>query len=97
MKQKQGVRTQRTLVAVALAFGLAGGAWAHQSKQCGSNVSRQGKTITVKPTGTSDTKNLQCAIDLALAGGRGSVVQLTRGKFYTAQLVADRFQGNDSG
>ena len=96
MKQKrgtQGILVQRTLVAVALAFGLAGGAWAHPAKHCGTNVSREGKVIAVKPTGVSDTANLQCAIDLAVAGGRGSVVQLTRGKFYTAQLVAKNLKG----
>lgn len=100
MKQKQGVTTQRTLAALALAFGLAGGAWAHQSPQCGSNVSRQGKVITVKPTGISDTKNLQCAIDLAVKAGRGSVVELagpTGRPFYTAQLVAKNLKGTIRG
>lgn len=97
MKQKQGVYFRRSLVAVALGFAFAGGAWAHPAKQCGSNVSQQGKTITVKPTGVSDTANLQCAIDLAVAGGRGSVVQLTGGKFYTAQLVAKNLKGTIRG
>jgi hypothetical protein len=100
MKQKQGVRTQRTLLAVALAFGLAGGAWAHPSTPCGYNVSREGKTITVKPTGTDDTKNLQCALKLAVAAGRGSVVELagpTGRPFYTAQLVAKNFKGTIRG
>ena len=100
MKQKQGVLVQRTLVAVALSFGLAGGAWATQSTQCGSNVSREGKTITVKPTGIDDTKNLQCAIDLAVKAGRGSVVELagpTGRPFYTAQLVAKNFRGTIRG
>ena len=100
MNQEQGVRTQRTLVAVALAFGLAGGAWAHPAKHCGPNVSRQEKVITVKPTGVSDTKNLQCAIDLAVKAGRGSVVELagpTGRPFYTAQLVAKNFRGTIRG
>jgi hypothetical protein len=83
--------------AAALSFGRAGGAWAPQSVKCGNNVSQQGKIIAVKPTGIDDTANLQCAIDLALSGGRGSVVQLTRGKFYTAQLVAADFKGTIRG
>ena len=107
MKRKrgiQGILVQRTLVAVALAFGLAGGAWANQSTQCDKRyVSREGKTITVKPKPKlyrceDNTKNLQCAIDLAVAAGRGSVVQLTRGEFCTAQLVAPtNFKGTIRG
>jgi hypothetical protein len=105
MKQKrgiQGILVQRTLVAVALAFGLAGGAWAHAPKYCGPNVSRQGKVITVKPKPKlyrceDNTANLQCAIDLAVKAGRGSVVQLTQGEFCTAQLVATNFKGTIRG
>ncbi|MFO1204887.1 MAG: hypothetical protein U1E63_03975 [Burkholderiales bacterium] len=89
------------LVAAALAVGLVGGAWAHSSAQCDpNNVSQQGKTITVKPTGIDDTKNLQCAIDLAVKAGRGSVVELagpTGRPFYTAQLVAKNFKGTIRG
>jgi hypothetical protein len=98
MKQKRGVLIHRILVAAALYVGLAGGgAWATQSIKCQSNVSQQGKIIAVKPTGIDDTANLQCAIDLALSGGRGSVVQLTRGTFHTAQLVAKNLKGTIRG
>ncbi|MET1084649.1 MAG: hypothetical protein ABWY12_16625 [Burkholderiales bacterium] len=100
MKQKRGVLMHRILVAAALSIGLAGGAWATQSIKCGSNVSREGKTITVKPTGISDTENLQCALDLAVAAGRGSVVELagpTGRPFHTAQLVAKNFKGTIRG
>ena len=98
MKQKRGVLIRGILVAAALSFGLAGGAWATQSIKCGSNVSQQGKIITVKPKGGGDdTASLQCALDLAVAGGRGSVVQLTQGKFYTAQLVAKNLKGTIRG
>lgn len=101
MNHNQGVRKHRSLLIAALAFGLAGGAWAHQSTQCDrSNVSQQGKTITVKPTGIDDTKNLQCALKLAVAAGPGSVVELagpTGRPFYTAQLVAKNFKGTIRG
>jgi hypothetical protein len=90
MKQKrgiQGILVQRTLVAVALAFGLAGGAWANQSPQCDKRyVSREGKTITVKPK----PKLYRCEDNTA-------IVQLTRGEFCTAQLVATNFKGTIRG
>jgi len=88
----------RIMVAAALSFGLAGGAWAHPSTPCDKDyVSREGKTITVKRTGSSDTKNLQCAIDLAVKTGRGAIIQLAGGTFKTAQLVATNFKGTIQG
>ena len=91
---------QRTLVAVVLSLGVAGSAWAQKVCPDRHNVTQQGKVITVKPTGKSDTENLQCAIDLAVAAGRGSVVQLRGGPlqpFHTAQLVATNFKGTIRG
>ena len=80
---------QWTLVAVVLSLGVAGSVWAAQP--CGL-TSPRGKVIAVTRTGSNDTTNLQCALDLAVKAGRGSII-LGRGKFYTAQLVATNFKG----
>lgn len=56
----------------------------------GQFVTRTGTTISVVPTGTDDTHNLQCALD---AAPRAGVVQLSAGVYHTAQIVASNFQG----
>ena len=66
MKQRQLM--QGILVAAALCLGLGWSAWAAQP--CGVNVTQRGKVITVTRTGTNDTTNLQCALDLAVKAGR---------------------------
>jgi hypothetical protein len=78
-----------------LSLGVAWSAWGAQP--CGVNVTQKGKVITVTRTGTNDTTNLQCALDAAVAAGRGSTIQLERGKFYTAQLAATNFKGTIRG
>ena len=40
-----------------------------------------------------DTAALQQAFDAAVAAGPGSVVKLTKGKFYTNEIVVDGFDG----
>ena len=71
-----------------------GGAWATASGVCdGVHVKQRGKSLTVSPTGTDDTANLQCALDRGTAAGRGATVNLTSGTFHTAQLRAFNFQG----
>lgn len=54
------------------------------------SVSRRGTTITVIPTGSDDTPNIQCAIDGTQSGG---VVQLEAGVYRTAQIMASNFRG----
>jgi hypothetical protein len=56
-------------------------------------VVQTGTTIRVKPTGTDDTANLQCAIDTAILIGPGVVLQLEQGTYRTSQLVATGFEG----
>ena len=98
MKPKQGVTTQRTLVAVALSLRFGRGQpGLIRSAPCASNVSRQGKVITVKPTGRRRHEEPAVRARPCGRGGPGTVVQLTRGKFYTAQLVATNLKGTIRG
>lgn len=60
-------------------------------------VTQSGNIITVAPTGVDDTANIQCAFDLAVSTGPGMEVTLTKGTFYTAQIVANDFHGGFSG
>jgi len=70
------------------------GAWATASGVCdGVHVKQRGKSLTVSPTGTDDTANLQCALDRGIAAGPGATLNLTSGSFHTAQLIASNFQG----
>ena len=57
-------------------------------------VTRRGTTITVIPTGSDDTPNLQCALD---AAQHGDVVQLEKGIFHTAQLMSSEFHAGIRG
>ena len=51
------------------------------------------RTFVVTPSGTDDTAALQQAFDAAVAAGPGSVVRLTKGKFYTNEILVDGFDG----
>ncbi len=51
------------------------------------------RTFVVAPSGTDDTAALQQAFDAAVAAGPGSVVRLTKGKFYTNEILVDGFDG----
>jgi hypothetical protein len=52
------------------------------------------QTFVVAPSaGHDDTAALQQAFDAAAAAGPGSVVKLTKGKFYTNEIVVDGFDG----
>jgi hypothetical protein len=62
----------------------------------GQNVTVAGNMITVTPTGTDDTVNVQSALDLA-QGLPGAVVQLARGTFYVRPVFADGLQGEIAG
>jgi len=60
-------------------------------------VKMAGSQITVLPTGKNDTANIQCAFDVAVAAGRGMNVQLVKGTYKTAQIVAFGFKGTFNG
>jgi hypothetical protein len=64
---------------------------------CGAFVSQRGNRIDVAPTGVDDTRNLQCAIDAAVASGRSASIRLSGGTFHTAQIVAKNFVGQIAG
>ena len=52
------------------------------------------RTFVVAPSGGhDDTAALQQAFDAAVAAGPGSVVKLTKGKFYTNEILVDGFDG----
>ena len=53
-------------------------------------------TISVAPTGNSDTDNIQCALDAAI-DGEYSTIKLTEGTFYVGPLFAQGFQGTIQG
>lgn len=57
-------------------------------------LSRSEGTITVLPTGTDDTRNIQCALDAAMPG---DVVQLVAADYHTAQIVVVGFEGTFRG
>jgi hypothetical protein len=60
-------------------------------------VTIAGTEITVLPTGVSDTANLQCAFDAAVAAGHGNHVRLVHGTYHIAQIVVEEFYGTFSG
>jgi hypothetical protein len=55
-------------------------------------VTQSDLLISVKPTGSDDTTNLQCALDTAVALP-GASIRLEPGTFHTAQLVAADLHG----
>ena len=64
---------------------------------CGRSVSRIGNLIEVVPSGSDDTRGLQCAIDAAIAAGIPMSIRLAAGTFHTRQLVAKSFLGRIAG
>lgn len=60
-------------------------------------VTMSGDVITVSPTGTDDTANLQCAFDVAVATGQYTNIRLVTGTYHTAQIVVNEFQGQFTG
>ena len=60
-------------------------------------VTQAGNTITVQPTGVSDTANLQCAFDAAVSVGTDMTVHLESGIYKTDQIVVTGFQGQFTG
>jgi hypothetical protein len=53
--------------------------------------------FTVRPSGTDDTANLQCALDTAKAAGAGSTVQLVKGNYQTGFIDVAGFDGTFKG
>lgn len=54
-------------------------------------------TFTVSPTGSDDTASIQAAFDACASDGPRCIVQLTKGTFYTAQIVVHEFRGKFQG
>jgi hypothetical protein len=50
--------------------------------------------IVVLPTGSNDTSNLQAAFDACTGHGWTCTIQLVKGTYHTAQIVAFGFQGS---
>ena len=87
-----------TIFACMLAAPFAGSVSAAPPMTCDATyVSRSRHVFTVKPTGSADTANLQCAFDAAVAAGAGAEVRLTHGEFHTAQIVVNNFHGRWQG
>ena len=59
--------------------------------------SRAMRTFTVSPTGGDDTANIQAAFDGCAIRGPHCTIQLTKGTFHTAQIVAREFRGTFRG
>ena len=60
-------------------------------------VIQSGVVFSVKPNGSDDTANIQCAFDAAVAAGAGSEMRLSTGIFHTAQIVVNDFHGKFTG
>jgi hypothetical protein len=54
-------------------------------------------TYTVSPNGIDDTANIQAAFDACAAKAATCTIQLTKGTFYTSQIVAHEFRGTFKG
>jgi hypothetical protein len=59
-------------------------------------VVQSGNTVSILPTGSDDTANLQCAFDYA-STIPGVVLQLGKGTYITGRIVVDGFHGNIRG
>jgi hypothetical protein len=68
-------------------------AWA----DCGPGVTQAGDTWLVSPNGVDDTRAVQCALDEALAAGRGRTVQLAAGTFHVGFIRVRGFVGTFRG
>src|SRR5690348_920787 len=79
-----------TVVVVLLGTGIA------RASCDGAYVHQNGRTITVLPTNTDDTANLQCAFNLGLHMP-GVVLQLSKGTYTTGRIVVDGFMGTVRG
>ena len=96
MSLKSSLRAQTGAVAVSLLGLVASGASANGD--CDPTfVIQSGTMMSVKPTGSDDTANLQCALDTAVMVGPSMRIQLQSGTFYTEQLVATGFRGTLAG
>lgn len=88
-----------SLCILALAFSPAGSARTVLAMPAcdPTYVVMTGMEITVLPTGVSDTTNLQCAFDTAVAAGPGSNIRLVKGTYHIAQILVEEFHGTFSG
>jgi hypothetical protein len=79
------------LFAVAVALAAMGARPALAG--CGPGVTHAGSTWTVSPNGVDDTRSIQCALDKALATGRGKTVRLQPGTFHVGMIRIRGFDG----
>jgi len=83
MKDKETVFLSISFVAILLASPMSLVAAAPSSH-----------TITVPPSGSNDTANIQAAFNACVAFGPHCNVELEKGTYYTAQIAVNGFQGN---
>jgi hypothetical protein len=96
MKIKLFLSAVTLLTMVGALIGIAG--VAHAEAVCDpAFVSEMGGVITVQPTGISDTSNLQCAFDLAIATGPGLDVHLLPGVYHIGMIFVNNFHGKFTG
>lgn len=87
----------RIISAVLLSSTLVCWATTATAQSCDPGfVSQSNLLISVSPTGSDDTANLQCAIDTAELLP-GATIKLKPGTFHTAQLVATGLRGKVMG
>lgn len=85
----------KTILHITVAVVLLGTGMAKAT--CDSAYVRQnGRIITVRPTNTDDTANLQCAFNLG-SHMPGVVLQLSKGTYITGRIVVDGFVGTVRG
>jgi hypothetical protein len=87
-----------SLVLLLVVLVASGDSVAAASPVCNSTFVKQAANmITIAPTGTDDTVNIQCAFDLAVAARKNTKVQLLAGMFRIKQIVVYGFVGQFSG
>lgn len=85
------------IVLVLASSGLLAWATTTRAQPCDPGfVTQNDLLISVNPTGSDDTANLQCAIDTAVLLP-GATIKLQPGTFHTAQLVATDLLGRLTG
>ena len=86
-------RLSPLIVTVFVSSGLLWWTAATNAQSCDPGfVTQNDMLIAVRPTGSDDTTNLQCAIDTAVALP-GASIKLEPGTFHTGQLVATDLHG----
>jgi hypothetical protein len=87
---------KRFVSLVGCCFALALTNTTQAQTECGAAVEVGATSITVSPDAGSDTENLQCALDQAVANGIPTV-ELAEGEFSIQSVSVTGFDGSVNG